>query len=157
MGCHKRKMYCKSILPSTCPWSRGNSVLIGISRNVHDVCTWRHTVHMYAAGALARKRRPAVTPCFHDDVSIWVKVTRNNGPHSPVGVRNLTMTSGRPQQANRLTRIFLQMKETCPEHLQTYAACVLAQHKEGSLDHKSCETEFSRVKSCFRSVRRAGR
>ena len=40
----------------------------------------------------------------------------------------------RPQQPNRLTRVFLQMKETCPKDLQVYAACIVARRKEGSLD-----------------------
>jgi hypothetical protein len=133
-----------------CVGRAGTSVRIGISRNQRKVCTSRHSENAGRGDAIILH---TVTHYKY----VYVSYGSNSCcGHSGVTLSD-TMTSGRPQQANRLTRIFLQMKETCPQHLQAYAACVVAQQKEGSLDHKSCETEFSRVKSCFRSVRRVGR
>jgi hypothetical protein len=64
------------------------------------------------------------------------------------------MTRKPIQQPNRLTKIFGQMKETCPENIRLYATCVMMNQKAGTLDRGSCEVEFAGVKSCFRTVRR---
>ena len=64
-----------------------------------------------------------------------------------------TMTRKVIQQPNRLTGIFAKMKETCPQHIRTYAQCVIIHQNEGTLDHKTCQLEFDSVKQCFRSVR----
>ena len=64
------------------------------------------------------------------------------------------MTTGRIiQKPNRMTRIFGQMKEVCPQHIQAYAQCVVLHQKEGTLDHGSCHAEFQLVKQCFRNMR----
>lgn len=57
------------------------------------------------------------------------------------------------QQPNRMTKLFGKMKETCPQHIRGYAQCVMLQQQDGTLDHKTCQTEFDFVKQCFRSVR----
>mmetsp|Transcript_703 Transcript_703/g.1289 ORF Transcript_703/g.1289 Transcript_703/m.1289 type:complete len:80 (+) Transcript_703:102-341(+) len=64
-------------------------------------------------------------------------------PHRPVGA------------PNRMTVVFSQMKETCPDAMKVYADCVIAQHQEGNLEKGTCEMEFATVKACFRAVRQS--
>eukprot|EP00521_Asterionellopsis_glacialis_P015320 CAMPEP_0195303310 /NCGR_PEP_ID=MMETSP0707-20130614/32583_1 /TAXON_ID=33640 /ORGANISM="Asterionellopsis glacialis, Strain CCMP134" /LENGTH=78 /DNA_ID=CAMNT_0040366815 /DNA_START=46 /DNA_END=282 /DNA_ORIENTATION=+ len=58
------------------------------------------------------------------------------------------------RQPNRMTHLYAQMKQSCPEHMKAYAECVIAEHNSGNLQRNSCDAQFALVKECFRSVRR---
>lgn len=76
-------------------------------------------------------------------------------------------TTGRPQIPNRFTQAFAQMKEVCPNHISSYASCVMARNNADTgssssayggtpsttLSKDSCAPEFRKVKECFRQVR----
>jgi hypothetical protein len=71
-------------------------------------------------------------------------------------VRALTTSSSmgiRQQKPNRFTRVFQEMKSSCPSQITTYAQCVLKEETSGGELRGACEQEFAHVKDCFRQVR----
>jgi hypothetical protein len=64
-----------------------------------------------------------------------------------------TETIERPH--NRLTIIYSRMKKVCPEDIKAYAVCVQRANDDNEigLTKGCCESEFQKVKDCFRRVR----
>jgi hypothetical protein len=57
---------------------------------------------------------------------------------------------------NRMTVVYQKMKETCPDKIRAYAACVAkTQRGNGELVQGSCQEEFQHVQECFKTVRRS--
>lgn len=72
-------------------------------------------------------------------------------------LRGLTTSSSsmgvRQQKPNRFTRVFQDMKSSCPSQITSYAQCVLKEETSGGALKGACEEEFGHVKECFRQVR----
>jgi hypothetical protein len=58
---------------------------------------------------------------------------------------------------NRMTVIYSQMQRVCPDDIKAYATCVQqandSDENEIGLTKGCCESEFQKVKDCFRRVR----
>mmetsp|Transcript_11117 Transcript_11117/g.16546 ORF Transcript_11117/g.16546 Transcript_11117/m.16546 type:complete len:80 (+) Transcript_11117:164-403(+) len=59
------------------------------------------------------------------------------------------------QKPNKLTSIYTAMKQnsSCSKSMQSYATCVLQNHRSGDLSKEKCQVEFDEVKKCFRAAR----
>jgi len=57
------------------------------------------------------------------------------------------------QLPNQMTRLFGQMKKTCPQMMHAYAQCVILHQCDGTLEQKSCQAEFEQVKQCLKTIR----
>ena len=52
---------------------------------------------------------------------------------------------------NRFTVAFQHMKQTCPQHMEAYAACVILHHHAGTLERHCCNDEFRKLNECFKA------
>jgi len=58
------------------------------------------------------------------------------------------------QKPNQFTRVFTQMKQTCPDRIKAYASCIRLAEEQDMLQRHVCQEEFAAVKECFREARR---
>lgn len=110
---------------------------------------------------VCNKRWTHKTPiCAVSDRSVSEEeINRNNNDkrmenhNESVNSTDGNETKERPH--NRLTNIYSQMKQVCPDDIKAYAVCI--QHAndddEIGLTKGCCESEFQKVKDCFSRVR----
>jgi hypothetical protein len=79
-----------------------------------------------------------------------VVVTRLRNQRAFSALRDI----GVEQPPTKFTQYVTGMKETCPQEMKAYAACVLAAQESGTSLHHACDAEFRKVKDCFRAVRK---